>query len=242
MAAATTYSVEEDTKSPIHIQTSLNVNESYAESPTSMSKPFEMAEDTHSRHSTSDPTVTGRVSDAGSIGNAFFKGSSRSNSPLIGSDRKALFSNTVQTNSPLANDAGTGIRGQLLPQSNNRPRSRSFTEKAVDTLAVPVSISLIFLCLSWYTTSVVSNTLNKTILTVFPYPVTLTMIQFFMAVSLGIGTIYLSQISRTFYRLLPAGTVSLSGFRYPTKEIVMSTLPMGVFQLLGIYFHIWRPR
>lgn len=142
--------------------------------------------------------------------------------------------NTLSSGNQTSSASSFG--SSLKPFTDGRPRARSFTEKTFDTLAAPVSITLVLLCTFWYLTSVVSNTLNKTILNVFPYPVSLTMIQFFLSVVLGVFTIKLSQLSHSFYQLLPLGTVSYAGFRYPTKEIVMSLLPMAVFQLFGHVF------
>lgn len=121
-----------------------------------------------------------------------------------------------------------------------RTRSKSFTEavaeKAIHKLAPPVNFLLVALCVGWYAASAISSTLTKTILTQFPYPVTLTLVQFFLSIVLGVSTILLSQLSHRIYKLLPVGTVSHRGLRFPTREILASTLPMGVFQLIGHIF------
>lgn len=222
MAATTTYPPFDNPSVPLATS---NTNDLGSSMPASTHKSFD---DTRRPAADKDAGISLYVTDTDS------KSMGRSSSPFLGTDRKVLFASPAR--SPLAQETNTSIRGQFLEKPTTRPRSRSLTEKAVETLGAPVSLSLVVLCVSWYTSSVVSNTLNKTILTVFPYPVTLTMIQFLMAVGLGFGTIQLSQISRSFYRFLPAGTVSMSGFRYPTREIIMSTLPMGVFQLVGHIF------
>lgn len=246
-ATATTYptSYHNDVgHAHIPIQTSsLPSNQgSYSESPTTASKPFEMVNETQNRLQNVQKTSEQAATDNSSIhSDGSVKSSSRPSSPFLGADRRSLFGQpTSRSGSPLVQESYH--RGQFLEKSDSdtlsrlRPRSRSFTEKAVDTLAAPISLPLVLTCGAWYMSSVVSNTLNKTILTVFPYPVTLTMIQFLMAVSLGLSTIQLSMSSHSFYKLLPAGTVSHSGFRYPTREIIMSTLPMGIFQLFGHIF------
>lgn len=162
----------------------------------------------------------------------------RTMSPFFAAERTSLYG-PRRSDSPVILDHSSknGLDSSLNSNVvHSRPRSKSFTEKTITTLSVPISLPLIILCLSWYLSSAVSNTLNKSILNVFPYPVTLTMIQFLMAVSLGVTTIQLSQFSPTFYNLLPAGTVSPFGVKFPTREILMFTLPMGIFQLFGHIF------
>lgn len=80
----------------------------------------------------------------------------------------------------------------------------------------------ILLCSLWYTTSALSSNTGKTILTQFRYPVTLTFIQFgFVA----------------FYCILfMSPAVRFSKVRMPTKAIIKSTLPMGMFQVGGHMF------
>ena len=80
----------------------------------------------------------------------------------------------------------------------------------------------ILLCSLWYTTSALSSNTGKAILTQFRYPVTLTFIQFgFVA----------------FYCLLfMSPAVRFSKVRMPTKAIIKSTLPMGMFQVGGHMF------
>lgn len=125
-------------------------------------------------------------------------------------------------------------------QHKSRKRGKSFTEvmaeKAIQNLSAPVSFPLVALCLSWYASSAISNTLNKSILNIFPYPVTLSLVQFFLAVCFGLSTIIISQHSHTVFHALPAGTVSHLGVRFPTREILASTIPMGIFQLTGHIF------
>ncbi|EGN96687.1 hypothetical protein SERLA73DRAFT_140389 [Serpula lacrymans var. lacrymans S7.3] len=75
------------------------------------------------------------------------------------------------------------------------------------------------LCAFWYTTSALSSNTGKTILTQFRYPITLTIIQFgFVAF---------------FCLLLMSPALGFSKLRPPTKAIVWSTLPMGMFQVGG---------
>ncbi|KAF5355289.1 hypothetical protein D9758_006104 [Tetrapyrgos nigripes] len=74
----------------------------------------------------------------------------------------------------------------------------------------------------WYASSALSSNTGKSILTQFRYPITLTFVQFgFVA----------------FYCLLfMSPVVRFSRLRSPTKAIVQSTLPMGMFQVGGHVF------
>lgn len=157
---------------------------------------------------------------------------------FVGGDRTALFApasgsrqrHDLKTSGLYSNTSTSGSTG-------TRKRSKSFTENIkLEQLKAPISLPLVFMSLSWYATSAFSNTLTKTILTQFPYPVSLSLVQFLLAVCFGVTTIALAQKSHAVYNALPKGTVSHRGFRYPTKEIVMSTLPMGIFQLFGHIF------
>ncbi|ANB11196.1 Sly41p [Sugiyamaella lignohabitans] len=134
----------------------------------------------------------------------------------------------------------------LLPLAGGnaarRHRSKSFSEtvsetsqEAIRQLAPPISLPLVLTCIAWYSTSAMSNTLNKSILTAFPYPVSLSMVQFTLAASFGISTMKLAQISPDIALALPKGIISPGrvGFRPPTKAILMATAPMGMFQLSG---------
>ncbi|KAF9563915.1 TPT-domain-containing protein [Agrocybe pediades] len=80
----------------------------------------------------------------------------------------------------------------------------------------------ILLCGLWYSTSALSSNTGKAILNQFRYPVTLTFVQFgFVA----------------FYCLLfMSPLVRFTKLRMPTKAIIKSTLPMGLFQVGGHIF------
>ncbi|KAF5316408.1 hypothetical protein D9619_006307 [Psilocybe cf. subviscida] len=80
----------------------------------------------------------------------------------------------------------------------------------------------ILLCSLWYTTSALSSNTGKAILNQFRYPITLTFVQFgFVA----------------FYCLLfMSPAIRFSKFRAPTRAIIGTTLPMGLFQVGGHIF------
>lgn len=160
---------------------------------------------------------------------------------FVGGDRTALFtpaSSSRQRHDLKSSGYYNSSSGATASSgAGTRKRTKSFTENIkLDQLKAPISVPLVFMCLGWYATSAFSNTLTKTILTQFPYPVSLSLVQFLLAVCFGVATITLAQNSHAVFNALPKGTVSHRGFRYPTKEIIMSTLPMGIFQLFGHIF------
>ncbi|OBZ73539.1 putative transporter C83.11 [Grifola frondosa] len=90
--------------------------------------------------------------------------------------------------------------------------------------AVPSAdtVRFVLLCGLWYTSSALSSNTGKSILTLFRYPITLTFIQFgFVA---GYCLLFMSPL------------IQFSKLRMPTKAILHSTLPMGVFQVGGHIF------
>ncbi|KAJ7091522.1 triose-phosphate transporter family-domain-containing protein [Mycena belliarum] len=91
------------------------------------------------------------------------------------------------------------------------------------TLPVPASsLRFVLLCSLWYASSALSSNTGKAILTQFRYPVTLTFVQFgFVA---GYCLLFMSPVVR------------FSRLRRPTKAIIRSTLPMGMFQVGGHIF------
>lgn len=86
----------------------------------------------------------------------------------------------------------------------------------------PSNVKFVFMCSLWYTSSALSSNTGKAILNQFRYPVTLTFVQFgFVA----------------FYCLLfMSPIIRFSRLRQPTKAILKSTIPMGIFQVGGHVF------
>ncbi|CDK29378.1 unnamed protein product [Kuraishia capsulata CBS 1993] len=121
---------------------------------------------------------------------------------------------------------------------------------------------LVFLCSIWYSTSVVSNNSTKSILREFSYPVTLTEIQFLLNAAFCLLTVcavrsydrafntrrtnpnslYAAR-PRSIVDIFPTGTFPanldsqsysiLHDFTKPTRFVLMTTLPMGIFQFVG---------
>ncbi|EMD39159.1 hypothetical protein CERSUDRAFT_47633 [Gelatoporia subvermispora B] len=108
--------------------------------------------------------------------------------------------------------------------SRVRPLTSHTPSDDTSRLAMPSAATLrfILLCSLWYTSSALSSNTGKAILTRFRYPVTLTFVQFgFVA---GYCLLFMSPLVR------------FSTFRRPTKAILQSTLPMGIFQVGGHIF------
>ena len=82
--------------------------------------------------------------------------------------------------------------------------------------------TFIFLCTLWYSSSALSSNTGKAILNQFRYPVTLTFVQF------GFVALYCL--------LLMSPVIRFSKLRAPSKAILQSTLPMGMFQVGGHMF------
>lgn len=79
-------------------------------------------------------------------------------------------------------------------------------------------------------TSAVTNTSSKSILNALPKPVTLTIIQFAFVPIFCFVLVYLSTVIPSLRRSIPA---LKNGLRYPSREVVMSALPLAIFQLAG---------
>jgi solute carrier family 35 protein E1 len=86
------------------------------------------------------------------------------------------------------------------------------------------------LCLIWYFSSALTNTSSKSILNAFPNPATLTLVQFAFVSS---QCLFMSWLARLFPSLHNAIPALRYGIRYPTHEIIMTTLPLAGFQIGG---------
>lgn len=78
--------------------------------------------------------------------------------------------------------------------------------------------------------SALTNTSSKTILNAFPQPVTLTVIQFACVSS---WCVTLAVLGRLFPPLQRAIPVLKHGIRYPSRDIIRTTLPLAMFQIGG---------
>jgi solute carrier family 35, member E1 len=79
-------------------------------------------------------------------------------------------------------------------------------------------------------TSALTNTSTKSILTAFPKPVTLTLVQF---ACVSLWCLVLAYLASIFPGLKTAIPALKNGIKYPSKEVVATAMPLAVFQLLG---------
>lgn len=111
-----------------------------------------------------------------------------------------------------------------------------------------INLKLISLCFIWYFTSVISSSTTKEILKDFKFPVTLTEIQFIMNGLLCLILLLSIKFFKNSFNLnlnknFPDGTFPvflndknysiLNNFLLPTKLILKTTIPMGMFQFIG---------
>ena len=75
-----------------------------------------------------------------------------------------------------------------------------------------------------------TNTSSKSILNGFPKPITLTIIQFAFVSG---WCLFLAWLARIFPRLKTAIPALRNGIRYPTREVISTTLPLALFQIGG---------
>ncbi|KAF2755094.1 TPT-domain-containing protein [Pseudovirgaria hyperparasitica] len=116
---------------------------------------------------------------------------------------------------------------------NIRGRGGSVTQNAheiADALKAPVSGKLVLLCAIWYMTSILSNTSSKAILNSFSKPITLTVIQFAFVSS---WCVILSRMAKSYPRLKTMVPVLKSTIRPPSRDIILTTLPLTLFQIGG---------
>ena len=82
----------------------------------------------------------------------------------------------------------------------------------------------------WYWSSALTNTSSKSILTAFDKPATLTLVQFAFVSSY---CILCSWLASTFPRVRTAIPALKHPIRYPSRDVIMTTLPLAAFQIGG---------
>ncbi|KAI0137151.1 triose-phosphate transporter [Xylariales sp. AK1849] len=102
--------------------------------------------------------------------------------------------------------------------------------EVADALKAPMSAKLIVLCVMWYTSSALTNTSSKSILNAFDKPATLTLIQFFLVAFYCITSSWLAYIFPKLRTSIPALRHPI---RYPSRDIINTTLPLAAFQIVG---------
>ncbi|KAI1471311.1 TPT-domain-containing protein [Daldinia caldariorum] len=114
-----------------------------------------------------------------------------------------------------------------------RDRSGSVSQNAhelADALRAPISPKLIGLCMMWYMSSALTNTSSKSILNAFNKPATLTMIQFFLV---AFYCLTLSWLASVFPNIRSSVPALKNPIRYPSRDVIMTTLPLALFQIGG---------
>ncbi|KAL4746018.1 hypothetical protein BDW72DRAFT_210807 [Aspergillus terricola var. indicus] len=114
-----------------------------------------------------------------------------------------------------------------------RTRNGSVSANAQDlaqALRAPMSYRLIMLCLIWYTTSALTNTSSKSILNALARPITLTIVQFAFV---SLWCLLLSYLSTKLPWLKTSIPALKNNIRPPSREVIMTALPLAVFQLAG---------
>ena len=82
----------------------------------------------------------------------------------------------------------------------------------------------------WYTSSALTNTSSKSILNAFDKPATLTLVQFAFVSSLCIFFAWLASV----FPVLRSKVAALKHpIRKPTREVIVTTLPLAAFQIAG---------
>lgn len=78
--------------------------------------------------------------------------------------------------------------------------------------------------------SALTNTSSKSILNVYPKPITLTLVQFAFVSSWCIFFAYLALLFPSIKSAIPA---LKNGIRYPTRDVIATTFPLALFQIGG---------
>lgn len=82
----------------------------------------------------------------------------------------------------------------------------------------------------WYSSSALTNTSSKSILNAFDKPATLTLVQFAFVSFYCVLLSWLASIFPSLKRVIPSLKY---GIRYPTAEVIRTTLPLAAFQIGG---------
>ncbi|CCC10941.1 hypothetical protein SMACR_04170 [Sordaria macrospora] len=124
-------------------------------------------------------------------------------------------------------------RQRSISNAIHRMRSGSMSQNAheiAEALRAPVSYKLIGLCMMWYWSSALTNTSSKSILTTFDKPATLTLIQFAFVCSY---CLIASSLASTFPKLRTAVPALKHPIRKPSRDVIVTTLPLAAFQIFG---------
>ncbi|CAI4043461.1 hypothetical protein SKDZ_10G0260 [Saccharomyces kudriavzevii ZP591] len=123
------------------------------------------------------------------------------------------------------------------------------------SVSIKHNAHIIFLCLSWYFISSLASQVTKRVLTVCPLPLFLGEFQFIYTAMLAWCSCFIAYSFPSFYRIFPMGTFPeyYSSDREagrmvrkpsklgsliipPSRPIIQTVLPLGLFQFVGKYF------
>ncbi|CAI4034243.1 hypothetical protein SMKI_10G0270 [Saccharomyces mikatae IFO 1815] len=123
------------------------------------------------------------------------------------------------------------------------------------SVSIKHNAHIIFLCISWYFISSLASQVTKQVLTVCPLPLFLGEFQFIYTAILAWLTCYIAYRYPGFYRIFPRGTFPeyysydretnhmmrkpsklITLIIAPSKPILQTVLPLGLFQFVGKYF------
>lgn len=105
-----------------------------------------------------------------------------------------------------------------FPTSSSTTSSSIVFSTALPMLLSSETLRFLGLCFLWYSSSALTNNIGKSILNLYSFPVTLTIVQFLLT---GLLT-YIFGHGLGFTRIRP-----------PTREILFTTAPLSMFQIVG---------
>lgn len=171
---------------------------------------------------------------------------------MIAQPQRPPYLLSINPNLSLTNLAHMMAKGHHLPRPTGfaqfpmtPPRSKVLSPiyKKEATLAwllflPPVDWRVVILCAGWYLMLIISSNLTKMVLTLFPYPVTLTEAQFLFncgyCLLVVVFLTFKPQVRSQFPRgTFPVEIPTIFKFVTPTRLVVATTLPMGCFQFVG---------
>ncbi|GAO46273.1 hypothetical protein G7K_0506-t2 [Saitoella complicata NRRL Y-17804] len=146
-------------------------------------------------------------------------------------DRHARYQQFFQSRTPNAEFlAAPPIPTSKMQRSPFAPLLSLLTAVAPSLSISSHMVVFCTLCALWYTSSTITNMSSKSIMNAFPYPLTLTFIQFFFVAAWCAIAASVSKVSGK-------GIMgNRGGLRWPTREVLMTTGPLTGFQVLGHVF------
>lgn len=109
----------------------------------------------------------------------------------------------------------------------------------VSQVIPPISVKTILTCLLWYLISSITSQLTKLILVKFTYPLFLSQFQFLISTLLSLTFITIARRFPEVQQHFPLGSLpNNSNKPIFDKSILITVLPLGIFQFTGKYFSL----